>query len=176
MNQNGKPKRPPKNAEPLDSCGETWWLSELTPALRKEFCRPIRSRARQALIDDREYMTDEQYAEEKDALQDRIDAGAYDWGPPVEKGGTGPGKALKAVLDTPEGQVQLARLLLAEAHGELPLDKTAEIIAGNPEGFVAALRAAMGLPPSPPEPIEEPGEKTETKETEEMTEKASVTG
>lgn len=162
-----KPKKPPKNAEPVESCGETWWLSEVTTILRRQFARPIRMRARQALIDDKETMDEDAYAEEWDALQGRIDAGAYDWGPPLELGGTGPGRAIKAVLSTEQGLAELLRVLLAEAHGDLTPEKAAEILGGNPEGVTAALRAAMGLPSLPPDADAEPGETatTETKPT-----------
>ena len=165
MNPNGHKKRPPRNAEPFDSLGETWWLSEVTPALRVEFCRPIRQRARQSLMDDKDTMTAEQYGDERKALQARIDAGAYEWGPPLELGGVGPGEAVSAALDTAEGQVRLLQLLLAEMHGELPLNRVAEIMGGNPEGWQAALRAAMGLPPLPPPSPEETGETTATTAT-----------
>lgn len=169
MSASNKTKKPPRNAEPVDSLGETWWLSEVTAGLRKQFCQPIRARARQALIDDRELLDAEDYAAEKAFLQGRIDAGAYDWGPPLDRGGTGPGEAIKAALDTPEGQARLIQLLLVETHDEVPLEKVTEIMAGNPEGIGAALRAAMGLPPLPPPPPEETGEKTETAKTDETT-------
>lgn len=167
MSQSSKqPKRPPNNAEPCDSRGETWWLSELNPTLRDQFSRPIRARARQSLIDDKEAMTREEYDEAKGDLQDRIDAGAYSWGPPLSAGGTGAGRSIRAILDTQEGQIQLVQLLLSETHGMLPLDRVVEIMNGNPDGMQAALRAASGLPPlPPPEPEIGTGETTETTET-----------
>lgn len=160
-------KKTPAGAEPFESNSETYWLSKLTPALRSRFAAPVRMRARQQLINDKAFMSEEQYKEEKDYLQARIDAGAYDWGPPVELNGTGPGKAIRAVLDSDEGWLRLVGLLLEETHGELPLAQVAEIVAGNPEACAAAMRAAMGLPPlavTPPETMENPGEMTKTPE------------
>lgn len=140
-------QKPPKNAQPCEVNGTPYWLSELTPALRKLFSSLIRARARQDLIDDKTVLSEEAYAAEWDRLQDRIDSGAYEWGPPVELGGTGQGKAIQAALNCTEGNVRLVQLLLTEAHGELPLNEVAEIINGNPEGITAAIRAGMGLPP-----------------------------
>lgn len=140
-------KKIPKNAQPFDSLNETWWLSEVTPALRRLFASTIRARARQQLIDDRPLLSPEAYEEEKDTLQARIESGAYEWGPPVELNGTGAGKAIYAVLNSVEGKIQLIQLLLVESHGELDQNKVAEIISGNPEALAAALRAAQGLPP-----------------------------
>lgn len=161
-------KKPPAGAEPFESLGETWWLSKMTPALRRRFAAPVRMRARQQLFDDKEFMEEAQYQQEKDYLQARIDAGAYDWGPPVELSGTGPGKAIRAVLESDEGWVRLVALLLEETHGELPLTRVGEIVAGNPEACAAAMRAALGLPPlavPPPEETTTPGETTSPMES-----------
>lgn len=161
-------KKIPPGAEPIESLSETWYLSEVNENFRKAFARPIRMRARQQLIDDKPSLTPEQYKEEWEAFQAHIDAGAYEWGPPLELNGTGPGKAVKAVLDRDDGGILLLRALLEEVHGELSYAKVAEIIEGNPEGVAAAIRAAMGLPPLAvaPEPeTPEPGKTAETAET-----------
>lgn len=140
-------KKIPPGAEPVESLGEVWYLSEVDENFRKAFARPIRMRARQQLLDDKPALTPEQYKEEWEAFQARIDAGAYEWGPPLELGGTGPGKAVRAVLDGEEGGVLLVQALLEEVHGTLPFGKVVDILGGNPEGVAAAMRAAMGLPP-----------------------------
>lgn len=167
-------KKPPKNAQPCEIAGVTYWFSELTPGLRKLFSSVVRSRARQNLIDDKPYLSDEAYAAEWDNLQHRIDGGAYEWGPPVELGGTGQGKAIQAALDYTEGNLLLVQMLLAEAHGELPLQQVAELLSkekGNPEGITAAIRAGMGLPPF----VEKQSEENEKEKPESNPGKASPT-
>lgn len=161
-----KPKSPPRSAEPVESLGEVWYLSEITPALRRRYAAPVRARARQALLDDKPAMDEDTYATEWEAFQARIDSGAYEWGPPLELGGTGPGKAILAALGSTDGQVRLLQLLLEQSHGDVDTKRAIEILEGNPDGIAAAIRAVMGLPAvptAPPEPTKEPGEKDEKK-------------
>lgn len=147
-----KAKKMPRNSHPVESLSETWWLSEVTPAIRKAFAATIRARARQQLIDDKPFLSEEDYAAEREALQDRIDAVAYDWGPPLEIGGTGAGKAIRAALASDEGILGLIQMLLSESHGDVSLTRVTEIVNGNPEGVQSALRAAQGLSPLPVAP------------------------
>lgn len=135
------------HSEPCEALGQTWWLANVTPGHRKMFSSLVRSRARQSLIDDKPYMDAKDYRAQWKDLQARIDAGAYDWGPPVELGGMGYGEAIQAALDTTEGNVRLVQMLLEDEHGEVPLSQVAEILNANPEGITAAIRAGMGLPP-----------------------------
>lgn len=157
-----KEKKPPSGAEPFESLSQTWWLSEVTPGMRKLYASLIRARARQRLYEDKPILSPEEYAEEKESLQGRIDAGEYDWGPPVELGGPGAGKAIRAAFDSDEGKLRLVQLLLSETHGDIGFQQTAEIIEGNPEGLTAALRAALGIPPLAPTPASQPGTTTKS--------------
>lgn len=152
------PKHIPKNAQPFDSLGETYWLSEVTPALRSVYASMVRARARQQLIDDKSFLSPQAYEEEKEQLQAHIDSGAYEWGPPVELGGVGAGKAIRASLNSDAGKLSLFQLLLHAAHGELSPAKIVDIINANPESAEAAFRAAQGLPPLASAPaVEKPG-------------------
>lgn len=156
-------KKPPKNAQPFESLGETWWLSEVTQELRSAYASMIRSRARQQIIQEKAILSPEEYDESWERFQSRIDSGAYEWGPPVELGGTGPGKAIVAAHTSDEGSLRLIQLLLLNTHGELELTRVAEIIGGNPDAVSHALREALGLPPLAEAPAEtKTGEKAGT--------------
>lgn len=157
-------KKPPKNAQPFDSIGQTWWLSEVDANQRRAYASLIRSNARQQLIDDKPTLSPEAFDEEWERFQARIDAGAYQWGPPIDKGGAGAGKAIRAALNSDEGAGYLVQLLLSESHGALDIKQIIDIIHGNPDGLNAALRAAQGLPPLAVAPVETPGT-TETAES-----------
>lgn len=154
-------KKPPEGGHPCESLGETWWLSEVTPGIRKAYATMIRARARQQLIEERQILSAADYEESWERFCGRVDAGAYEWGPPVELGGMGPGRAIHAALNTTPGTIQLYQLLFFAAHGDLTEGRVLEIVNANPEGMDAAFRQARGLPPLPVAPDEqEPGQTT----------------
>ncbi len=157
-NGNGTALKPARDSEPVEADAQTWWLAPVGNDVRKKYANRCRARARQRLLEDTEALGDEASAEWFDRLEGKIDAGDYEWGPPPELNGTGLGAAVRAVLDTTTGKLELVQLLLEPAHGDVPLHMVAGILATNPKGLATALRAAMGLPPNPEPPAKAPGE------------------
>lgn len=156
-------KSPPPNSQPFDSLGQTWWLSEVGPGIRKAFAVRVRLRARRQLEEEKPFTEPEKWQEEWDRLQARIDQGAYEWNPPVELGGAGAGKAIRAAFEGDQTSMELIQLLLQATHDDLSPEQVGKIYEGNPEGIQAALRAAMGLPPLAQAPAAQPGTETTTK-------------
>lgn len=149
---NERKRKPVPGSEPFEALGETWLLAPIGPGSRDAFAKQVRVRARKQLYADRADLEPEHYKAEEKALSAQIAAGDYDWGPPRARGGVGMGSAVLEYFLTDLGKVQLTRLLLEPNHGELELDRVAEVISDGGLPWALAFRAALGLPPPPEEP------------------------
>ena len=148
-------RKPIPGSEPFEALGETWLLAPIGPGVRDAFAQQVRVRARKQLYADRAWMEPDHYRAEEKALSGQIAAGAYEWGPPRDKGGVGMGEAVLATFETELGKVRLTQMLLEPNHGEVPLGRVAEIIADSLFPWLYAFRAALGLPPPDEEPQED---------------------
>lgn len=132
---------PPAAFEQVVSNGEAWKLSHITPGIRKAFAAWVQLRAMERLHEAREWLSKEEYAKREQRLYDRIEAGDYDWGCPLDPDNLGEA-VLRARL-TGEGNAKLAQLLLEPFHGTVEPGRIAAAFQGNIKGFQVALRRCL---------------------------------
>lgn len=148
-------RKPVPGSEPFEALGEVWHLAPIGPGIRSAFAQSVRLRAKAELRADRAHMELADYQEDHAALEERIAAGAYSWGPPPDQGGAGMGSAIWATYSTDEGKMRLTQMLLEAAHGELSLHAVKALVEDNVSEWASAFRKAQGLPALPPEPQED---------------------
>jgi hypothetical protein len=142
MNQQ-KTRKPLPGSEAFESLGKTWHLAPLGPAIQDAYSAWCRMRARRNTDRDKALMTPEEYAEEKQAVKRQIDAGEYEWGPPVEMQGTGMAPGVAALFNSNAGRLHMLRLLLEPAHDEMSDEEIDALVADGAESLKEAFHAVF---------------------------------
>lgn len=127
--------------EQLVAGGKVWSLRHVGPGVRAAFSAWAKLQARQEV---------QGCPELQAALVGELAAGAYRWGTPLNPKAMG--SAVARLLGETDGQVRLVQLLLEPAHGEVAPAQVLEILAADPDGAAAAVRACLGLGPVDPNP------------------------
>jgi len=128
-----KDRKPLPGSECFESLGKTWYLAPIGPAITDTYSAWCRMRARRATDRDKSLMTADEYIEEKRLTKQQIDAGEYEWGPPVEMHGTGMGPGVFALFNSEPGRLHLLRLLMEPAHDTLT-DEEINAVNGDSNG------------------------------------------
>lgn len=136
-------RTPLPGSESFTSLGEVWHLAPLGPRFTDAYSAWCRMRARRSTDRDKAFMTPEEYADEKRLTKLQIDAGEYEWGPPPQMQGTGMAPGIVAVFNSDPGRLQLLRLLLEPAHGELTDAEITAIAEDSGEGLKNAFDAVF---------------------------------
>jgi hypothetical protein len=108
------------SGEQVESLGEAWTFTHVTPGIKGAFSRWAKMRARAEKKEQLEnkIITREEYAAEMETLGDRMAAGAFNWG--SELGNNDMGDGLLALLQGGPGLCRMMQLLLEPTHG--PVD------------------------------------------------------
>lgn len=134
-----KNRTPLPGSESFEALGKVWHLAPLGPRITDAFAAWCRMCARRNILRDKTLMAPSEFEEEYLLLRRQIDAGEYEWGPPPLMQGIGMAPGCLAFFKSEAGKLQLLRLMLEPAHGEL----SDEEINALAEGAGEALRQAF---------------------------------
>lgn len=144
MVANRKVDRPPlPGSESFTSLEKTWHLAPIGPAIAEAFAQWCRMYAREMIARDKASMSAEEYRDEKKMLQQQINAGEYEWGPPPQMKGAGMGEGVVSLFNSEKGRKHLFRLLFEPAHGVLTDEEIDSILGDNDEGAADAFNAVF---------------------------------
>jgi len=138
-----------------DAAGKDWSLSHVGPRIRRLYSAWCKARAWAALAGSKEHESEEAHRESRAALIEQVAAGGYDWGSPLDPRRMGAG--LRAHLQSDEGKVKLLQLLLAETHGEVPVEQVVKLfVEADPEALGDAIARCLGVDPNAKAPAASP--------------------
>ncbi len=119
-----------------DDNRSTWMVSLATKKLQSQHCAWMVAKTIQDLHKDRWMFPDEgAYHGCLAKIRERVSLGKYDW----------KGEMWWEFFKTQVGSVALLRTLLQPCHGDLPYERVEQLSESNPEGFVEAIKEAVGL-------------------------------
>ena len=129
----------------LEALGQVWTFSHVGPAIRGAYSAWLKAKARQGLQDEKRtgILDEATFREESNALKEQFDAGAYNWGSPLDPEGVG--KAVAQSLQQTEGNIRFIQLLLEKAHGQVEARKVHEMVKANRTGVHDTIAACMGV-------------------------------
>jgi hypothetical protein len=143
-------------SELIEAQGRMWTLSHVGPGIRSAFASWVKLRARQEIIALKADLGPLEYREQLAILGEELGGDSYAWGTPLDPKSLG--LAVCKKLQSHEGQVRLLQLLLAKAHGDVPVSQVVSLLESAPEEVNLALHACLDLPPNSQAPAPKKGE------------------
>jgi hypothetical protein len=140
-------------SELIEAQGRMWTLSHVGPGIRSAFASWVKLRARQEIIALKADLGPLEYREQLAILGEELGGDSYAWGTPLDPKSLG--LAVCKKLQSHEGQVRLLQLLLAKAHGDVPVSQVVSLLESAPEEVNLALHACLDLPPNSQAPARE---------------------